>query len=80
MLNKIIAIAMLSAVPTTAFATSGSCISRDPAGGTIRYPHDRPAVGAAYDRAEFRVIAVKRDPAGGTIADRSPIVAPRNRR
>lgn len=80
MLSKILAIAILTAVPSAAFATSGTYIARDPAGGTIRYPHDAPAVRVSNDRAAFRAIALRRDPAGGTIADGSPAAAPHNRR
>lgn len=80
MLNKIIAVAILSAIPGAAFATSGTYITRDPAGGTIRYPHDGSALRHSNGRAEFRVTAIKRDPAGGTIVERTPVVAPQTRR
>jgi len=79
MLNKLLAIALLSAAPSAAFATSGTDLTRDPAGGTIRYPHTTSAMKSSNYRAQAQAFPLKRDPAGGTIADRSRIVAPQKR-
>ncbi len=80
MLNKFLAIALLSAVPSAAFAASGTDLTRDPAGGTIRYPHIRPMTTFSYNQGAVRTFASKRDPAGGIMADRSQAVAPRRSR
>lgn len=79
MLNKFLAIALLLAAPSAAFASSGTDLTRDPAGGTIRYPHTTSAMKSSNYRAETRAFPLKRDPAGGTIADRSRIVAPQKK-
>jgi hypothetical protein len=79
MLRKILAVALLSVAPSAAFATSGTDLTRDPAGGTIRYPHTTSVMKTSNYRAETRAYALKRDPAGGTIADRPGIIAPQRK-
>lgn len=79
MLNKFLTITLLSAAPSAVSASSGTDLTRDPAGGTIRYPHTTSAMKSSNYRAETRAFPLKRDPAGGTIADRSRIIAPQKR-